>query len=62
MAADDLALRIGTDPAAYVRMEAAGTWTGSDRQAYVRPVARWFRCPKPAYRSLSRGCTATIRG
>ncbi|RSO31919.1 transcriptional regulator [Streptomyces sp. WAC 06725] len=33
MAADDLALRIGMDPAAYARMEAAGTWTGSDRQA-----------------------------
>ncbi|MEV5595119.1 helix-turn-helix transcriptional regulator [Streptomyces sp. NPDC052496] len=33
LAADDLALRIGMEPAAYAWMEAAGTWTGDDRQA-----------------------------
>ncbi|MFH8348190.1 XRE family transcriptional regulator [Streptomyces sp. NPDC018045] len=44
LTADGLALRIGMEPAAYARMEAAGTWTGTDRQAAALAEALRLPC------------------
>ncbi|KUL34859.1 DNA-binding protein [Streptomyces sp. NRRL F-4489] len=46
LAPDDLALRVGMDPAAYERLEAGGRWSGSDRQAAA--LAETLRLPLPA--------------
>ncbi|MEU6327845.1 helix-turn-helix transcriptional regulator [Streptomyces sp. NPDC047049] len=46
LAPADLALRIGMDRAAYERLEADGTWRGSDRQAAA--LAEALALPLPA--------------
>ncbi|MGP3981005.1 helix-turn-helix domain-containing protein [Streptomyces sp. KR80] len=47
MAASDLALRIGMDPAVYERMEQTGHWTGNDRQAAA--LAEVLSLPLPDF-------------
>lgn len=59
LAADDLALRIGMDPATYARMEAAGTWSGNDRQA--AGLAEALRLPPRALIRLT-GRDARLTG
>ncbi|MEU8684608.1 helix-turn-helix transcriptional regulator [Streptomyces sp. NPDC048611] len=46
LAPADLALRTGMEPRAYERLEAGGTWRGTDRQAAA--LAEVLRLPLPA--------------
>ncbi|MEU6079660.1 helix-turn-helix transcriptional regulator [Streptomyces sp. NPDC047108] len=47
LAASDLALHIGMDPAAYELVEQTGHWTGNDRQATA--LAETLALPLPAF-------------